>query len=431
MGNIYLPHSIETERAVLGACMNKGLCPTLDPSDFYQTSHQLIVQSLREMDQARMPIEMVTVYDFLSTSGRLESVGGGAYLARLAEMVTSARNLDAYEKSVRERAIARRLLQLCQKALHQSEKLVGNDVMTRVAELQREFNAVLENSGTHLEPLTVGLKKVIKQVEIRMKSGGGLLGVPTGLTDLDKVISGLVPGDLIVIAARPSMGKTALATTMALNAAKRGHSILFFSLEMPNEQLLLRKVAQHTGVNLQHLRTGSLGEIEWAEALAGMETIYDLPIWIDDRSGMTVLDICHQVRKVKPVLVFIDYLQLLRPAKREERRDLEIAAITLALKGLAKDLKIPVVLLCQLNRQVENRGIKKPMLSDLRESGAIEQDADVVLFPYREEVYEPKPNNANVAEIIIAKHRNGETGSVRVTFLKHCTSFRNAWKHGA
>jgi replicative DNA helicase len=429
MKPIYLPHSIETERAILGACLNEGICPTLRHLDFYAMSHQLIAQSLHEMDQARTPIEMVTLYDFLSTSGRLDSVGGGAYLAQLAEMVPSARNLDAYEKSVRERAVARRLIQWCQKALNQSEKLVGNDVMTWVAELEREFHSAFENAGTHLEPLSVGLKSVIKQVELRMESGGGLLGIPTGLTDLDKFLSGLVPGDLVVVAARPSMGKTALATGIAMNAAKSGHPCLFFSLEMPKDQLLLRMVAQHTGVNLHNLRTGSLGGNEWSEALAGMQTIYDLPFWIDERSGITVLDICHQARKVKPDVVFIDYLQLLKPVKREERRDLEIAAITLALKGLAKEQKIPVVLLAQLNRQVENRGIKKPMLSDLRESGAIEQDADVVLFPYREEVYEPKPNNANVAEVIIAKHRNGETGSVRVTFLKHCTSFRNAWKH--
>lgn len=425
MNDAYYPHSIEVEQALLGACLHAGFCPALKPSDFYLMSHMGICQAMMEMTEQRKPLDTLTLYDHLSSTGRLDAAGGASYLTELYEFVPDATNLNEYQRIINEKACARRLVSSCVKAVHKSREMSeSGDVYSWIASLQKEF-AAFDGTQSQIQQVGIGLRSVISQIDKRLGGTTGLIGIPTGLMDLDKITSGLSPGDLIVVAGRPGMGKTALGTQLALNAAMKGHMVLIFSLEMPIEQVGYRFIAQGSGLNLQNIRTGNISNDQYRGLLESAEDIYNLPIHIDDTSSLTEIDVSQRARRMNPNLIIVDYVGLMRSARKQDRRDLEISEITRSLKILAKDMNVPVVLLSQLNREVEKRPNKRPMLSDLRESGCLEQDSDIVLLLYRDEVYEQTLDNNNLAEIIIAKHRNGQTGTIRVTFMKESTAFKN------
>ncbi len=430
------PQNIEVEQSILSAILieNNTLPEVLEvvsEKDFYREAHRKIFAAMLDLFERNEPADLITITNILKEQGRLESVGGASYLAELVDTVPMATNAAHYAKIIREKATLRQLIERAASITTRCFEDRG-DVEEVLDFAERSIFDISENKvRPAFHSLADILNDTYKAVEDAVGNKILVTGVPTGYHMLDEKTSGLQPSDLIVIAGRPSMGKTALALNIAQNASSQtGIPVGIFSLEMSKEQLSLRMLSSEARIDSSRMRGGFLSESDLARINRAAGTLYDLPIYIDDSPAISALEIRAKARRMKMEkglgLVIVDYLQLMRGRASAERRDLEISEISRSLKALAKEINIPVVALSQLNRKVEERSNKRPVLSDLRESGAIEQDADVIVFIYRDEVYNKKEGEADrTSEINVAKQRNGPTGTVKLTFLDYCTRFED------
>ena len=436
------PQNVEMEQSILGAILQNNdaivrLADALQEEDFYHEAHKWLYRAMLDLFQENVPIDVLTVNEWLKKKNRLDAIGGPAYLAELVELVPTAAHVDYHARVVREKSVLRALIRTATNIVTDSYE-ADEDVATL---LDRAERAILEISQGKATSGFVDLQNVLKdsfrQLETLSARKDPITGLPTGFNDLDHQTAGLQPSDLIIIAGRPSMGKTTLALNIAAYAGMRtGKPIAVFSLEMSKEQLALRMLCAEAKVDSAKLRTGFLAGSDWsllttaAGDLSGQANIY-----IDDTPMQTALDIRAKARRLRSEqgalgLVIVDYLQLMQGRSRAENRQQEISDITRALKALARELHVPVIALSQLSRAVEQRRPPKPQLSDLRESGAIEQDADVVALLYRDEVYNEDSDERGVAEVNIAKHRNGPTGTLRLAFRGEFTRFDNLARQG-
>ncbi|MFZ7174918.1 replicative DNA helicase [[Pasteurella] aerogenes] len=438
------PHSIEAEQAVLGGILLSNshwdaVAERIIADDFYTVEHRLIFQEMVELIRLNNPVDLLTLDEALKHRGVSDQVGGFAYLAELSNNTPSAANIIAYADIVREKAILRELIAVGNNIAKNSYSPKGQDVKNILDEAERDVFAIAEKRTTANEgPQNILniLEKTIDKIEMlsQDKNHSGITGVTTGFIDLDKKTSGLQPSDLIIVAARPSMGKTAFAMNLCENAALASEKpVLVFSLEMPAEQIMMRVISSLSRVEQQKIRTGQdLTEAEWSQIGSTLGMFKKKPnLYIDDSSGLTPTELRSRARRVYREnqglsLIMVDYLQLMRAPGFSDNRTLEIAEISRSLKALAKELEVPVVALSQLNRTLENRQDKRPVNSDLRESGSIEQDADLIMFIYRDEYYnEPTEENRGIAEIIIGKQRNGPIGKVKLLFQGQYSRFDN------
>ncbi|MBR9980067.1 MAG: replicative DNA helicase [Desulfatitalea sp.] len=431
------PQSIEAEESILSTILldNSTLMEVLEiltATDFYRTAHQKIFKAVEDQFRKNEPVDLITLSNALRDSGDLEAIGGAAYLARLVDTVPSAVNVTHYARIVRDKSALRSLISKAGEITQRCFEDAGNlDQVLDFAEAS-VFEISENKHRTAFHPLSKIIEVNIDALEERQGNRALVTGIPTGFTRLDNMTSGLQGSDLIILAARPSMGKTALALNLARNAALEGNvPVAIFSLEMSKEQLSMRMLCAEARVDASRLRSGFLNPEDWSRITEAAGVLSEAPIFIDDSPDISATSIRTKSRRLKMDkslgLVIIDYLQLMRGAPGTERRDLEISEISRSLKLLSKELNVPVLALSQLNRRLEERADKRPQLSDLRESGALEQDADVVAFIYRDEVYNKDENNPNrgTAEIIVAKQRNGPTGVVPLTFLGTYTRFEN------
>jgi replicative DNA helicase len=434
------PQNIEAEQSVLGAVLleNEAINQALEiltADDFYRETHREIFRAMMDLSDHNQPVDAITLTDALRTKSVLEQVGGPAYIAELADSVPTAANVAHYARIVREKAVLRSLATIATDIASSAYEANANvDEFLDTAE-----HRIFEISERRIKPSFHTMPELTREslriLERLYENRELVTGVPTGFKDLDTLTAGLQPSDLIVIAARPSMGKTALALNICAYAAmdaepKRG--VAFFSLEMSKEQLVLRMLCSEARVDSAKARAGYLSERDFPKLAQAAARLSEANIFIDDSSDTTAITLkakCRRLARDKSNnlgLVLVDYLQLMRSARPGESREKEIAEISRSLKALAKELKVPVIALSQLNRQVETRPDRRPLLADLRESGAIEQDADVIAFIYREEMYKGKDSKeAGVAEIIVAKQRNGPTDTVKLTYLSQYTRFEN------
>lgn len=437
------PHSIEAEQSVLGGLLLDNLAwdraaDLLGDSDFYRHEHKLIYDAISKLVAASKPADVITVFEQLQTHGKAEDAGGLAYLNALAQSVPSAANLRRYAEIVRERAILRKLIAASDEIATQAFNPQGRAVATILDEAEGKILKIGEegarqgNGFQSIDKLVVSL--IDRVTELYENGAEDVTGVRSGFFDLDKNTAGLQKGDLLVLAARPSMGKTAFALNIAENVAvHEGLPVLVFSMEMGAAQLALRLVGSLGRIDQTHLRTGKLGDDEWGRLAEAVDKLKQVQIFIDETPALTAAELRARARRMARQfggtlgLIVVDYLQLMSgSSSSEENRATVLGEISRGLKGLAKELQCPVIALSQLNRSVETRTDKRPMMSDLRESGAIEQDADVIMFIYRDDYYNKENSKEpGVTEIIIAKQRNGPVGTVKLAFLKPMTRFEN------
>ncbi|MBI3545888.1 MAG: replicative DNA helicase [Gammaproteobacteria bacterium] len=432
------PQSIEAEQSVLGGLLLENqswdrIADIITANDFYRREHRVIFNSISALCEENSPADVVTVSEWLERSGELDAAGGLIYLGSLANNTPSAANIVAYAAIVRESSIMRELARAASdigNAVYTPEGRSANELLDLAEKRIFDISEKGHRRGD-FQPLNTLLSKAVDRIDELFRSKSSITGVATGFTDLDEMTSGLQGSDLVIIAGRPSMGKTSLAMNIAENAAV-GHKIpvAVFSMEMPGTQLALRMMASLGRINAHRVRTGKLDDDDWPRLTSAVSLLNDAPIFIDDTPALTPMELRARARRLKREhglgLIIIDYLQLMQSTERtEENRATEISNITRALKGLAKELDVPVIAMSQLNRSVESRTDKRPVMSDLRESGAIEQDADVILFIYRDEVYNKDSPVKGTADIIIGKQRNGPIGEVRLTFLGEYTRFEN------
>jgi replicative DNA helicase len=387
---------------------------------------------MNELASDDAPLDAVTVSERLSSKGLLEKAGGIPYLAELAESTPGASNVLAYGKIVRERSVLRQLIGAANQIADSAFTPDGRDTDTLLELAEQSVFQIAENRLKDSGPEKVAplLIKAVEKVEFLHGSKGALTGLPSGFTDLDRMTTGWQGSDLVIVAARPSMGKTAFAVNMVEHAVMTGGSVLVFSMEMPSEQIVMRMLSSLGRIDQTRLRTGDLKDEDWDRFASAVSQLKDKKLYIDDTAALTPGEVRSRARRVAREtggldMVMVDYLQLMRTVKESENRATEISEISRSLKALAKEMKCPVVALSQLNRQLESRPDKRPMNSDLRESGAIEQDADVILFIYRDEVYNENTEDLGIAEIIIGKQRNGPIGKVRLKFTGNLTKFED------
>ena len=435
------PHNIEAEQAVLAGILinNDALNQVMDllsGDDFYRETHNLLFEAMVDLYNNNEPIDLITLSHHLREKNLLEKAGGADYLASLVEAVSTSAGINYHARIIRDLSVRRKLINQCsvisESCFHDWQQ---TDELLDLAE-QSIFDIAEEKAGEGFTHLHDVVKDSFKRLESVAENEGFVTGIPTDFDDFDRLTAGLQPTDLIILAGRPSMGKTALALNIGYNAAARTKKgVALFSLEMSKLHLGLRLLGFHAGINANKLRTGFLKDTDWMKLTESANYLSELPFYIDDTSGLTVLEMkakCRRLKKKQDIcLIILDYLQLIQGRSTAESRQQEISEISRSLKALAKDLNVPVLALSQLNRKVEDRPNKKPQLSDLRESGAIEQDADVIAFIYRDEMYNPTTEeNENIAEIILAKQRNGPTGYFKLTFQKEYTRFRNYTEEG-
>ena len=434
------PHSIEAEQSVIGSMLIDPeswdkVAELVTESDFYNRSHQIIFTAILKLLGDSVPVDIITVSEELEKHNQLDDAGGLAYLGELAKNTPSSANVTAYAKIISERAITRELIGVAHEIAevgYNPEGRESADILD-LAE-SRVFEIAEKRTGENEGPRGVDavLGKTIDRLEALVKTNKEVTGVSTGYTDLDKKTSGLQPSDLIIVAARPSMGKTTFAMNLVENAMLLEEKpVLVFSLEMPSEQIMMRMLASLSRVDQTKIRTAQLDDEDWARISNTMAILKDKDnLFVDDSSGLTPMDVRSRARKLARErggisLIMVDYLQLMRVPALSDNRTLEIAEISRSLKALAKELEVPVVALSQLNRTLEQRADKRPVNSDLRESGSIEQDADLIMFIYRDEVYHENSEDKGVAEIIIGKQRNGPIGTSRLTFQGQFSRFDN------
>ena len=438
MAERVIPHSNDAERSVLGAAMldERALIEVAEkvkPADFYNKSHQEIFAAMMELHRNNSPVDSLTVSEELAKRGVLEMTGGRGYVAGLASDVPSIANASEYAEIVAQKALLRELI------------IASDDVMTKSYADDSDAQSMLDYAEQQIMEIAKGRQSrsfvalrdiLLENMELiseRSKTEGQITGVPTGLIDVDRTTSGLQKSDLVILAARPSMGKTAFALCVAKNAASKGNRVMIFSLEMSKEQLTQRLLAMESLIDATKLRTGDLNTEDWKALSKAADALDKAPIYIDDTPGMPLMEMKNKCRRLKEKegldLVIVDYLQLMEMGGRVESRQLEVAALSRQLKQMARELDCPVIALSQLSRASEQRKDNRPVLSDLRDSGAIEQDADVVFFLYRDEVYNPETETPGECEVIIAKQRNGPIGTERVRWLAPYTKFVNK-SHG-
>jgi len=433
-----VPHNLEAERSVLGAILleNRAINMAqeiLGDADFYRDGHRRIFRAMSGLSERSAVIDLITVKEELARQGSLEAVGGAAYIAALVDGVPRSANIEHYARIVKEKSVLRLLIDSAQKissSAFRSEE-APDDILDEAQRLI--FGISQERIRTGFVPLRDLADPALRQIERLAEAKHRITGLPTGFSDLDRLTSGFQPTDLIIVAGRPSMGKTAFCLNVALEAAVRERRpVGIFSLEMSKEQLFIRLLCMQARIDGQRLRTGEMDDKdEWTRLSRGFEELTEAPMFIDDSAGLGILEMRAKARRLKAEhgleLLVVDYLQLMRGRDRSENRNQEVSEISRSLKALAKELNVPLIALSQLSRAPEQRGSdRRPQLSDLRESGAIEQDADLVMFIFREEVYNPTPENDGQAKLIVAKQRNGPIGAVELVFLKKFARFENA-----
>ncbi len=432
------PHSVEAEQAILGGLLLDGaawdsIADLVAEEDFYRRDHRLIFRALGRLAQEGQPMDVVTVSEWLERHKQLEQAGGLAYLSMLANNVPGAANIKAYARIVRERSVLRQLIHVSNRIGELAFSPEGRDCREILDEAEQAIFEIAEQ-GARGQRNFVAVKDLLTAVADRIdtlyQKGDAITGVPTGFTDFDRKTSGLQPSDLIIVAGRPSMGKTSFAMNIAEDAAiNSGVPVAIFSMEMPAEQLVMRMLSSLGRIDQQKIRTGKLDDGDWPRLTSTMNILSNAPLFIDDTPALTPAELRARARRLKREhevgLIVVDYLQLMQVPGHKENRTSEISEISRSLKALAKELKLPVLALSQLNRSLEQRSDKRPVMSDLRESGAIEQDADLIVFIYRDEVYNPESPDKGMAEIIIGKQRNGPIGMVPLTFHGSYTRFDN------
>ncbi len=432
------PQNLEAEQSVLGgilienSAINK-VTELLDVNDFYRDAHRKIFNALIDLSERDEPADLITLTNELRKKNQLDAVGGASYLASLIDSVPTAANIEYYAKIVKEKAILRKLIETSTEIITQSYEDRG-DVESFLDDAER---AIFEISERRVKPSFYPIKDIVKEsfrtIEKLYEKKEMITGVPSGFKELDRMTAGFQPSDLIIVAGRPSMGKTAFCLNCAQYAAiEKGVPVAFFSLEMSKEQLVIRMLCSEARVEGTRLRTGFLSESDWPRLTLAAGNLSDAPIFIDDTPALSILELRAKSRRLKSEhglsMIIIDYLQLMKGRMKAESRQQEISEISRSLKALAKELNVPVIAVSQLSRKTEERHGNRPQLSDLRESGAIEQDADVILFLFREEVYNRTEENKGKAEVIIGKQRNGPTGKVDLAFLDKFTTFKELYK---
>jgi replicative DNA helicase len=429
------PQNLEAEQAILGAVLLDksalyAVTERLVPEDFYRASHQKIFSAMLELAERHEPIDLITITAELQDRKELDEIGGVSYLSDLANAVPTSANADYYAQIVEEKAVLRRLIRVATQ-IASSGYTAAEDVDELIGDAEKK---ILELSSRKTKgdfiPIKDVLMETFEKIEYLYNSRGGTSGIPSGYSDLDRMTSGFQRSDLIILAARPSVGKTAFALNVAQNVAIRAkETVAIFSLEMSAAQLVQRMICAEANIDAHKLRTGMLEEADWEKLTMGISALSQAPIYIDDTPGITVTDIrskCRRLQAEKGLgMILIDYMQLIQGRGRGDNRQQEISEISRTLKMIARELNVPVISLSQLSRAVEQRQDKRPMMSDLRESGSIEQDADIVAFLYRDDYYNPETEKKNIIEILIAKQRNGPTGKVELVFLKNYNKFVN------
>ena len=434
------PYSIEAEQAVLGGLMldNNAWDKVADiivESDFYRRDHRLIFNALSTLSNESKPSDVITLKNFLELNNELDDAGGLSYLGSIANNTPSAANIKAYADIVRERSVLRQLIQVTTDISSSAYNSEGRTSKELLEEAEQKIFEIADKGARGRSGVT-GIKqlvtKAVDTIEMLFKQDSPIIGVPTGFADLDQKTAGLQKSDLIIIAGRPSMGKTSFAMNLAENAAiKHNIPVAVFSMEMPGEQIAMRMMSSLGRIDQSKIRTGKLQDEDWPRLTSAIGLLSESSLFIDDTPAMTPNEIRARARRIKREhglgMIVIDYLQLMQGSARasKENRATEISEISRSLKALAKELEIPVIALSQLNRSLEQRPNKRPVMSDLRESGAIEQDADIIMFIYRDEVYNDDSADKGVAEIIIGKQRNGPIGTSRLTFLGQYTRFED------
>lgn len=436
------PQNIEAEQAVLGAMLidKEAIAKAtevLSADDFYREAHRVIFSAMLELYNKNEAVDMVTVTEILKRDNKLEDIGGIAYITSLANVVLTAANVKYHAEIVAEKSVLRQLVRVSTEIAamgYEANEDVGTLLDTAESRILEISNRKKKNDFTAINDI---LMNSVQSIESLLQNKGGLTGLPAGFADLDKLTSGLHPSDFIILAARPSMGKTALALNIVQNVALRAHkviggeprSVAFFSLEMSKEQLVNRMLCAEAGIDSQRLRVGEMHDEDWTHLWDACDTMSRAKIYIDDTAGITAMDMRSRARRLKAEhgldLIVVDYLQLMQGSGKRNNsgdRQQEVSEISRSLKALARELDVPVLALSQLSRSVESRQVKRPMLSDLRESGSLEQDADIVAFLYREDYYNPETENKHT-ELIIAKHRNGPVDTVNLFFQKQFTKF--------
>ncbi|MFC3533194.1 replicative DNA helicase [Vogesella facilis] len=441
------PHSIEAEQSVLGGLLLDNsswekIADLLTDGDFYRHDHRLIFKHMARMVDMARPADVVTVSESLDKSNELASIGGIAYLASLAQNTPSAANIRRYAEIVRERSIMRALAQVGTEIAEAAYNPQGRDAAQLLDDAEGKVFQIAESTAKSKQgflEMPALLKEVVERIDMlySRENPDEVTGIPTGFNDLDAKTSGLQPGDLIIVAGRPSMGKTAFSMNIAEHVAVEAHlPVAVFSMEMGGAQLVMRMLGSVGRLDQHVLRTGKLGDEDWQKLTYAIGKLSEAPMYIDETPGLTALELRARARRLarqhggKLGLIVIDYLQLMTGSGRGDNRTAELGEISRGLKGLAKELQVPVIALSQLSRAVEQRTDKRPMMSDLRESGALEQDADLIIFMYRDEYYNPDSPDKGLAEAIIGKHRNGPVGRVRLAFIGMYAKFDNAAVHG-
>ena len=427
------PHCVESEHSILGSIiLDKEaiitVAETIQPMDFYKEAHKIIYESMLKLNSNNEPIDLITLIEELRKEGHLDSIGGISYLTSLSTIVPTTSNVKYYANIVKEKSVMRQLIKASNEIIN-----LGYDASTDVQEIldkaeKNIFDISQEKSGDDIQPINVVLQDTFEMIEKLCTDKSEVTGITTGFADLNKKINGLQRTDLILLAARPAMGKTAFSLNLVQNAALKGDaSVAVFSLEMSKEQLVQRMLSAQSNVELSKIKTGNLGESDWPRIIDGMAVLSEANIFIDDTPGIKISEIRSKCRRLKIEkgldLILIDYLQLMEGEGKNENRQQEIAKISRSLKILAKELDCPVVALSQLSRSPELRKDHRPILSDLRESGSIEQDADIVMFLYRDEYYHDDSEKKNIGEVIIAKNRHGETGNVELVWFGQVQKF--------
>lgn len=439
-GNLKIPpHSIEAEQAVLGGLMldNQAwdnVAERISENDFYRLDHRAIFRVMYDLVLQSKPLDIITVSENLDRNKDLEGVGGLAYLGSLAKNTPSSANIAAYADIVRERSVLRQLVEVGGEISETGFDPGGRTAMELLDDAERKVFAIAEHGGrSGSGPLAISevLARAVDRIDALFQAKSPITGITSGFSDFDRFTCGLQAADLVVVAGRPSMGKTTFAMNIAEHAAMQDEcTVLIFSMEMPAESLAMRMLASLGRIEQQRIRSGQLEDDDWPRLTSAISMMSSKKMLIDDSGGLSPFEVRAKARRVARTygnlgLIIIDYLQLMRVPGYNENRSAEISEISRSLKSLARELNVPVVVLSQLNRGLEQRPEKRPVMSDLRESGAIEQDADLIVFIYRDEVYNKDSADKGTAEIIIGKHRNGPTGTVRLTFLGHYSRFEN------
>ncbi|PCJ91418.1 MAG: replicative DNA helicase [Porticoccaceae bacterium] len=433
-----LPHSIEAEQAVLGGLMLTNdsfdtVAAVVSEVDFFSQDHQIIFQTMRSLSSESKPLDVITLSETLQNTNELEQVGGAAYLVELANNTPSSANIGAYAQIVLERSIIRQLITAASDIVKKGYNPLGWDSNKLLAEAEQKLTSIIENRPKQggFQGVNELLKEAVERIDELFNSDSDITGLSTSFTELDNMTSGWQKSDLIIIAGRPSMGKTSFAMNMVEHAILHQEKpVLVFSMEMPANQLIMRMMSSLGKIDQTRMRSGNLSEDDWPRLSSAASRLKDRPLYIDDTPGITPMELRNQVRQLRrengePGMIVVDYLQLMSSSVPTENRTNEITQISRELKNIAREFNCPVIALSQLSRNLESRPNKRPINSDLRESGAIEQDADVIVFIYRDEVYNEESADKGIAEIIIGKQRNGPIGTCQLAFLGKYTRFDN------